>query len=196
LLWDQDVPKMIIEALRTSRLQSSGPAVIDFRSAAVLAPLFFTDEWNFLYTRRADSLEFHKGEVSFPGGGKEIYDKDLIATSLRETHEELGIEPNKIHLLGTLPEIPSKSKYIVTPVVGVLDWPVVISANTTEVSRVFSIPLKWLMDESNWSEREIILDDGIKISTVIYNKFDGETLWGLTARITLSIINLIKKGER
>jgi 8-oxo-dGTP pyrophosphatase MutT (NUDIX family) len=192
----QDIPKIIIEALRTSSLQASGSAVKDYRSAAVLAPLFFNNEWNFLYTRRADSLEFHKGEVSFPGGGKESFDKDLIATSLRETNEELGIEPNKIHILGTLPEIPSKSKYIVTPVIGVLDWPVVITANTSEVSRVFSVPLKWLMDESNWSEREIVLDEGIKIRTVIYNKYDGETLWGLTARITLSIINLIKKGER
>jgi 8-oxo-dGTP pyrophosphatase MutT (NUDIX family) len=120
----------------------------------------------------------------------------LIATALRETHEELGIESRKIQIIGTLPEIPSKSKYLVTPVVGILEWPISLAINTQEVSRVFSVPLRWLMEDSNWSEREIVLDEGTRIKTIIYKEFDGEILWGLTARITQLIINLIKKGER
>ena len=185
-----------MNALRTSSPKTSGSNVYDYRQAAVLASLFFTDEWNFLYTRRSENLEFHKGEVSFPGGGKENSDKDLIATAIRETREELGIESSKIQILGTLPEIPSKSKYLVTPVVGILEWPLNLITNTQEVSRVFSVPLKWLMNESNWSEREIVLDERTIIKTVVYDQYDGETLWGLTARITQMIINLIKKGER
>lgn len=167
------------------------------RPAAVLALFFKEDKiWKLLFTRRSNDLEFHRGEVAFPGGGKEESDQDLIQTALRETLEELGIEAKNITVLGSLNEIPTKSNYRVTPVIGILDWPVVIKENPQEVSRTFSIPLEWLMEDSNWSEKEIELSDKRHIRTIMYEVYEGEILWGLTAKITHQIIELIKKGER
>ena len=169
----------------------------ELTQAAVLAPLFQDHGiWKILYIRRSNFLENHKGEVAFPGGGKEPSDKDLIQTALRETQEEIGIPAEKIKILGTLPQIATVTKYLVTPVIGVIDWPAKIIENSLEVSRSFSIPLNWLMDENNWKLQEFELPNKRYVKTVVYDPYDGETLWGFTAKVTHQLIEIIKKQER
>jgi 8-oxo-dGTP pyrophosphatase MutT (NUDIX family) len=169
----------------------------NLRPAAVLVPLLFDKNvWKCLFIRRSDIGEFHKGEVAFPGGGKEVEDKDLIQTALRETYEELGIESKEIEILGTLPEMTTISNYVVTPVIGIIQWPVKIQLNQDEVARVFAIPISWLMDSSNWNINEFEFANRGKVKTIVYNTFDEETLWGFTARITQILVALIKKEER
>lgn len=185
------------KAINSAKTGNSNEFDEFLKPAAVLAAFFKEEDiWKLLFIRRSNDLEFHRGEVAFPGGGKEESEKDLIQTALRETWEELGIDPEKISILGSLNEIPTKSNYRVTPVIGILDWPVSIQENPQEVSRTFSIPLDWLMEESNWSEKEIELPDNRHIRTIVYEVYEGEILWGLTAKITHQIIELIKKGER
>jgi 8-oxo-dGTP pyrophosphatase MutT (NUDIX family) len=161
-----------------------------FKPAAVLVPLVWEDDvWKLLYIHRADRGEFHRGEVAFPGGGQERRDKNLVETALRETHEELGITPEHVQLLGCLTSLTTISNYIVTPIVGMVDWPVKIKIARDEVTRFFTIPVDWLSDPANWDEKEIEVPSRGKVKAVIYSHFDGEVLWGLSARITHQLLH-------
>jgi 8-oxo-dGTP pyrophosphatase MutT (NUDIX family) len=163
------------------------------RPAAVLVPLIWEEEeWKLLFIHRAEIGEFHRGEVAFPGGGEEKIDTDLISTALRETKEELGIISENIKVLGFLNSISSVSNYLVTPIVGEVTWPTNVEINPEEVTRIFTIPVNWLKDTANWAEKEIYLPIKGNIKTIKFKEFDGEDLWGLTARITVDFILRIK----
>jgi 8-oxo-dGTP pyrophosphatase MutT (NUDIX family) len=173
--------------------------VIDdhLKQAAILVPLFFDKGiWKLLFIRRSNIGEFHRGEVAFPGGGKESVDQNMAETALRETREELGILPENIQILGEMKPLPTISKYFVTPIVGVLKTPMEIKPNSIEVARVFSIPLDWLMNDENWGLNTFEIDNRGKISTIVYNTFDEEKLWGFTAKVTQNLIEVINKKER
>lgn len=159
------------------------------RAAAVLIPLVWEDDqWNLLFIHRANIGEFHRGEVAFPGGGEEPEDKDLIATALRETKEELGIFPNDVEILGFLHSVSTISRYYVTPIVGLVKWPQDLNIEVNEVMHAFMIPISWLKDPENWSNIEIDVPDRGKINTVMYKDYGNEHLWGLTAKITLDLL--------
>ena len=158
------------------------------RPAAVLVPLIWADEWRILYTRRADSVEHHKGQVSFPGGSTEPEDISPEDTALREAHEEIGIRREDVRLLGRLGEMATISNFLVTPVVGVVSWPYGFTVHTVEVERVFSIPLDWLATRGNWQE---FIREGVGGSVISYLPFDGELLWGATARMTVNFVKAL-----
>ena len=159
------------------------------RRAAVLIPLIQVDgNWHIIYTRRADSVEHHKGQVSFPGGSTDPDDDSPEATALREAHEEIGIRPADVRLLGRLGEMVTISNFIVTPVVGVVPWPYGFKVHTIEVGRVFTIPLAWLATRDNWQEF-IRVETGH--SVIAYFPHDSELLWGATARMTVNFIKAL-----
>jgi 8-oxo-dGTP pyrophosphatase MutT (NUDIX family) len=112
------------------------------KCAAVLVPLVFVDgDWHLLYTRRADRVESHKGQVSFPGGACDAGETTPEQTALREAHEEVGILPQDVRVLGRLTHMITITHFRVTPVVGVVPWPYVFRVGNEEVARVFTIPL-------------------------------------------------------
>ena len=159
------------------------------RRAAVLIPLARVgDEWHLLYTRRTDRVEHHKGQVSFPGGRTGPQDPSPEYTALRETDEEVGISPSDVKILGRLGEYLTVTNYLVTPVVGVIPWPVCFKIHTIEVGRVFTIPLEWLADRSNYQEF-VRAETGRGVIT--YFPYDGELLWGATARMTVNFLKLL-----
>lgn len=163
------------------------------RKAAVLIPLFLeTGEWRVLYTRRNDALPEHSGQVAFPGGRSDEEDESPVKTALREAQEELNILPQDVSILGQLPSLRTISNYCVTPVVGMIPWPYTFTLAEDEVSRVFSIPLSWLAEESNFELRLRDLPLRHHPVPVIYFKtFEGEILWGVTAEITLSLLSAL-----
>lgn len=164
------------------------------RSAAVLFPFVkVAEEWHVLFIHRAERGEFHRGEVAFPGGGREKEDDSLIETALRETNEELGISSHKIHVFGYLPPMPTISRYWVTPIVGTIDWPTPVQINPEEVKHTFTIPYQWLSDEANWQEHELDIPDRGKVLTIDYQRYLNEHLWGITAKITNILIERVKK---
>jgi 8-oxo-dGTP pyrophosphatase MutT (NUDIX family) len=123
----------------------------DLKNAAILIPLVCVDgRWSLLFTRRADSLKNHRGQVSFPGGGKEAQDSTLIDTALREANEEIGLKESGIHIIGLMPDFVTNSDYLVTPVVSWVDWPFPLEISKDEVSRVFTIPIKFLENKNNY----------------------------------------------
>lgn len=166
------------------------------RPAAVLIPLLRQDgAWHILFIRRsANSNDPHSGQVAFPGGAADHDDFDVEATALRETGEELGLDPSDVRTLGRLMDFITVTGYRVTPIVGVIPWPYPLRLETKEVSRAFTIPLDWLANPKNHEERLRNLPHPFKPISVIYFKpYDGETLWGASARFTLELINVLFK---
>jgi 8-oxo-dGTP pyrophosphatase MutT (NUDIX family) len=160
--------------------------------AAVLIPLFKVGNvWQVLFTRRSQNVQDHKGQVSFPGGAFEWIDKDLEATALRETEEEIGISANKVRILGRMDPFPSISNYLITPVVGLLDYPFQIKIAVEEVDKVFWIGLDWLADKRNYEERDFTRSNGSIERVLFYREFEGELVWGITARILTRFLELI-----
>lgn len=166
----------------------------DGKMAAVLVPLVRVDgEWALLFTRRSDELLDHKGEVSFPGGSVESQDQDFAQTALREAWEEVGLPSQKVQILGAMDVFHTISNFCLKPVIGVIQWPMDLTNNPAEVVRTFWIPIHWLVDSKHWKEIPRRLSNGRTETVIIYDDFDGETLWGITARITHEFLKAIKQ---
>ena len=163
-----------------------------FKQAAVLVPFVkVDDEWHLLFIQRSEhEKDRHSGQVAFPGGKHEESDKDIIDTALRETHEEVGISPEDVTVLGQLNHHYSISNYQITPVVATLDWPYELTLETAEVAAAFTIPLSWLIDKNNFRTEERIYN-GQSLPVVYYERYEGYLLWGATARMTLSLSTLL-----
>lgn len=164
-------------------------AGIDLRCAAVLVPLVWdNEEWHLLYTRRTDTVESHKGQVSFPGGACDDGETTPEQTALREADEEIGLSSNDVTILGRLSDMITVSYFQVTPVVGIVKWPAVFRVGEAEVARVFTIPLGWLANPSNRWQFE---RSDSKRSLIAYHPYDGELLWGATARMTVDFLTVL-----
>ncbi len=144
-----------------------------------------------LLTRRSAALRHHAGQVSFPGGRKEDTDPSVVETALRETHEEVGIEPRFVSIVGYLPTTPSITAYSVTPVVGFVEDDANLSADPTEVEYAFEVPLEFLLDTDN-----DILGDwqaGQRQLKMLEFNWQGERIWGLTAFMIRQFRGLLLK---
>ncbi len=160
------------------------------RKAAVLLPLLrYAEEWHILFTRRADRVEHHKGQVSFPGGATDPEDSSPEDTALREAEEEIGLNRKDVKILGRLAPMITISNFMVTPVVGVMPWPYAFRVHTPEVGRVFTIPLSWLADSQHYMKM-VRTETGRHLIT--YLPFDGELLWGATAHMTVEFLKTLK----
>ena len=163
------------------------------RPAAVLIPMVKEhDGWHILFIRRTSVAgDIHSGQVAFPGGGLDQSDPSLTATALRETEEELGIQPQDVQILGRLNEFIAISNYRVTPFVGTLPWPYPIIQAEKEVARWFTIPLGWLADTRNRTIERRTLPNGLgEVGVIFFQEYDGETLWGLSARILTEFLDV------
>ena len=159
------------------------------KCAAVLIPLvWYDDEWHLLFTRRTDTVESHKGQVSFPGGACDEGETTPEQTALREAEEEIGLNPNNVRVLGKLSNLITITYFRVTPVIGVVKWPTVFRVGEHEVARIFTIPLLWLANPSNRWQFEM---PGRARSLIAYHPYDGELLWGATARMTVDFLNVL-----
>jgi 8-oxo-dGTP pyrophosphatase MutT (NUDIX family) len=181
--------------LAVSKASVKSDAVIsdlNLRKASVLIPLILDqDEWQLLYIRRTEYVHDHKGQVSFPGGAAENEDQTEVSAALRETWEEIGVDPKNVTILGQMAKYPTVSGYLVTPVLGLIPWPYSISLEPLEVFRLFSVPLRWLADPDHHQEKPFIRQDGKEEKIIYFNSYENEIIWGITARITLDFISML-----
>lgn len=165
------------------------------KPAAVLLPLLRQDEkWHLLFIRRTENdADRHSGQVAFPGGGREPEDTSIKAAALREAQEEIGINPDDVQILGQLQEFVTISNFLVTPFVGVIPWPYPLSPSPAEVVRAFTIPLDWLAHPKNHTiDHRKIPGQDIRIPVIRFEEYDGEVLWGVSARFTIQFLKTLK----
>ncbi|TMT85545.1 CoA pyrophosphatase [Haloterrigena sp. H1] len=157
--------------------------------AAVLAPIVDRDgEDHLLFTRRADHLGEHPGQMSFPGGGAEPEDETILETALREANEEIGLDPSEAELVGQLDDIRTVTEYAVTPFVAhVPDREYVRDDN--EVAEIVVLPLSGLLDPANY-EYERRSHPYYGDIVIHYFHVDGYTVWGATGRILVQLLEL------
>lgn len=161
------------------------------RDAGVLVPFVrMENSWHLLFIRRPVSdSDRHGGQVAFAGGKRDPMDIDIVATALREAHEEIGVRPRDVRVLGQLTPHHSISRFRIAPVVGALPWPYALVPSPQEVARAFTIPLSWLAQPQHHEIRYRRLADLPEPVPIVYfQEYDSEVLWGATARITLSLL--------
>lgn len=160
--------------------------------AGVLIPVMQrAADLSVLLTQRSANLKHHAGQVSFPGGRMEESDADVVATALRETREEVGIEPDLVSIIGFLAPMPTLTGYAVTPVIGLVSETAELVIDHSEVEYAFEVPLEFLLDEANdrLVEREF---HGRRFPMLEFH-FGGERIWGATAHMLLLLRENIRK---
>jgi 8-oxo-dGTP pyrophosphatase MutT (NUDIX family) len=158
--------------------------------AAVLVPLFIHDDGiHAVFTRRRDDLRRHAGEISFPGGRADDEDADLTVTALREAHEEIGLDPDDVELVGALQPTPTiATGYAVYPFVGLIEPGQEWTLSAREVAQVLELRLD---DLRAGYERQRLLRRGVPFRTDTF--VVGEDLiWGATARILQDLLDRVE----
>ena len=183
------------------RLAGSGPAASVYGDdgagrqeagitpAAVLVPIIaHPGGLSVLFTRRTAHLKAHSGQVSFPGGRAEPSDPNPEFTALREAQEEIGLAPERIEVLGRLPEYFTRTGFRVTPVLGLVVPPLELVPDGREVDEVFEVPLAFLLDPAN-HRRETRELAGRTASYYTMN-YQDRVVWGATAGM---LVNLYRR---
>jgi 8-oxo-dGTP pyrophosphatase MutT (NUDIX family) len=157
--------------------------------AAVLVALYLDgDQLQAVLTKRREDLRRHPGEISFPGGRYDDTDADLEATALREAHEEIGLAPEAVQVIGALQPTPTiATGYAVYPFVGLIEPGQAWTLSPREVAEVLELPVAALM--AGYARRRLIRR-GIPIRTDTY-VVDGRLIWGATARILADLFDRI-----
>ena len=159
------------------------------RDAAVLIPIVGGADPGLILTVRTETLRSHKGQISFPGGSIDPTDRSPSAAAVREAHEEIGLDPSSVEILGELDSFPTfVSGYVVTPVIGWLEEPPSLVPNPAEVARILQVPLASLTEdiraEPGFSHRDVTYPTEAWI-------WNDDVIWGVTARIVRSFLTLL-----
>jgi 8-oxo-dGTP pyrophosphatase MutT (NUDIX family) len=164
----------------------------DFKSSAVLIPLFYSEgQYHVLFAKRSEEVDFHKGQVCFPGGSPEPCDASLLQTALREAEEEIGLKAEDAEVLGELDDSPTlTSGYVISPFVAFIPYPYPFKLNHREVEEIFSVPLMALINEANFRQDYYPADD--KIGPGYAYEHEGHIIWGATARILKQFTELLR----
>ncbi len=167
------------------------PAGRKLRPAAVLAAILpqAGGAHRVLLTKRSSALKHHPGQIAFPGGKQDPGDADLAATALRESHEEIGLHPDNVDLVGHLPAHETVTGFVVTPYIGIVRAPFDPLPEAGEVAEVFQVPLAHVLDPARfqvqsrrWRGRQRAY------YAVPYGPY---YIWGATARMLRAWADLV-----
>ena len=146
--------------------------------------------YKILLNKRTYNVQDHKGEISFPGGRKDKNDLNLLSTALREFEEEMGISYTKIDIIGKLSDVVTSSNYLITPYVATAYSKLNISPTSEEVDLIIEFPIEELGKPDNLrSEIRVTGDKPIKYTCYSYQ---GNLIWGATARILTELLTMVE----
>jgi 8-oxo-dGTP pyrophosphatase MutT (NUDIX family) len=184
-------PDDLAGALRAALEQDPRPVpAAGDRLAAVLAPLIIQPEPSLMFTVRAAAMSRHAGEISFPGGLQDP-GETLVETVLREVNEELGLDPDAVRIVGTLPSVHTfVSGILVVPFVGMLATMPVLTVSDGEIDEVLTFPVMRLAE----AEAVVHYDlDGGRTWKGFAYELDGATIWGATGWMLHTLLETIRK---
>jgi 8-oxo-dGTP pyrophosphatase MutT (NUDIX family) len=206
------------EALKKSSLQSSNkplltdqtlknlqdilasrplsPLTDPVRNPAAVLLLLYPQNGQYVvhFHKRSQLVERHKGEVCFPGGVFYSQDLDPLATALRETHEESGILPQDVTILGQMDDVPTRTGYALKVFVGTIPYPYSFTASPTEVEEILEVPLSALQNTANWRE-EVRWQNGKTIKSHSF-AHDTHLIYGATAKIVEQFLDIMSKVQQ
>ena len=169
-----------------------------YRRAAVLMLIYPRGgEDHMVFMRRTETVAHHKGQISLPGGAQDPADADLVQTALRETWEELGVDPAAIEVVGRLRDIFARiSGFLITPVIarlkpGYSAQDLTFTPNEDEVAEVIEVPMSALFDDSIHHTKPYTAPDGLQYD-IHYYQYGPYEIWGATGRILYEFL----KGQR
>ena len=185
----QEIKRILAEREKKIILFSNKP----LHPAAVLIPIYKKDgEYHVLLTKRTEELEYHKGQICFPGGSHHDKDGSLRDTALREAYEEVGIQPEDVEILGELDSMGTlTSNFLITPYVGIIPYPYKFTVSKHEIDGLIEVPFTALADDSNYWE-EIRTAEGVTGKASFF-KYKDKVIWGTTAKILKQLVDLAFK---
>jgi 8-oxo-dGTP pyrophosphatase MutT (NUDIX family) len=181
--WMEDVERRLAAVARTGA--PPGKA----RRSGVLVPLFVRGGMLWVvFTRRTDTVEHHRGQISFPGGAEESADGDLLQAALREAEEELAIRRGDVKVLGPLSPIVTVTDFYVAPFVGAIPQPYVFSPAQSEIAEVLEVPIGALRDPAIKETKFLPGRD----EPVLFYRHGDNVIWGATARILSELLEALE----
>ena len=183
-------------ALTRSRLAAHARRVVppgELVRAAVLIPIVDRGEPCLVFTKRTERVATHRGQISFPGGAVDPGDDSFLEAALRECEEEIGLPRAVVEPLGALDDTETfATQFVITPWVGVVRRPVTWRTDGEEVERVIEVPFAALaapgrLRVEHWER------DGV-VRPVYFFDYNGDTIWGATARIVKHYLDLVAAG--
>jgi 8-oxo-dGTP pyrophosphatase MutT (NUDIX family) len=163
------------------------------RVAAVLIALIErADGWQIVLTRRTEALKHHAGQISFPGGRMEAEDADPVVTALREAHEEIGLRPEHVNVIGYLDSFLTVTGFHVYPVVATISSEFIAKADPGEVDEVFEVPLNFLLNAENVRPFEVEYRG--RLRTILEFNYLEYRIWGATASMLVNLQNRLARS--
>jgi 8-oxo-dGTP pyrophosphatase MutT (NUDIX family) len=196
LIIDRQPVKRFLLAMVADRianvLQSRPPKNLSgesYKLAAVLIPIQEREDGDHIVlTKRAEQLTHHRGQVAFPGGRVDADDRGALEAALRESHEEIGIHPSDVRILGRLDQVTAAYDFVVTPFVGIIPPFYEFRLNPAETDAVFSVPIDALLEPKRVTIADHLSSHG---EPVYHFYFNGWDIWGATARIIVQFLDLV-----
>ena len=177
---------LLTEPLEGHFVQEDGGEGLPLTAAAVLFPIVLRDSGvTVLLTQRTAHLRDHGGQISFPGGRVEVEDLSPIHTALRETEEEIGLDRERIEIIGFLPEYRTGTGFRVTPVVALVRPPFELTPDPFEVAEVFEVPLAFLLDPENHQRHSLHYRGALRHFFAM--PYGDYFIWGATAGMIRSL---------
>ena len=186
-----------IDSIRSALSKTSSPNSVnsDGLIEAAVAILVYPkpDSLTIILNKRTDRVEHHKGEISFPGGGRDPEDDSILDTALRETREEMGIAPEDIEIIAQLDQVSTRSGFSITPFVGIIPPDYDFEVSNIEIAEVLEVPIESLFDTENQVEDDRVWGDEIPSKQYSY-LYGSHIIWGATARIITQLLDILKKN--
>jgi 8-oxo-dGTP pyrophosphatase MutT (NUDIX family) len=165
------------------------------RLAGVLAPLYIHEgEYCMVFTKRSDRMLHHRGQISFPGGGYEPGDESLLDTALRESDEEIGLNPAHVTVLGQLDDLLTMgSNYLIRPYVGLIPYPYPFELDRRETDYLIEIPLRFLRQHNPLCQ--ITREHEGRVVESFFFDYEGHVIWGATGKILKHFLDLLDRYD-